>query len=265
MTAFWWSPTAYDDDEPGGSATGPVPLAERRVVRFDPTSLDLSPGRRLRVFAALVCGSPGGITFTGMGHTRVPFLAPSRPISYRQLLRAIEKSPRFTMLHHELSELPLRIGDCSKMFTTIPEEYQHNRRDPDLHPALQDLGDEINEDIREALAALDDPHHYYPGIDEGIEPVSDEHVELVTWALQRELNRELRTGGGFYGSTAVLPAAPLAALPWDVKRALAERRRWRYKQWGLGKDQWKRGSWSLWEVPDDPEYVPRRSQRLLAA
>lgn len=262
MTTFWW--TANGDETPSAAPETPRPLASRRVTRFDPTAPDMSPGRRLRVFAALVCSGSGGIGFTGVNSSRAPFFTPDRPITYGALLQAVARSGKLATPRGELSELPLRIGDCSMMFDQIPEEYQANRRDPDLHPALQDLGDEINEDIREALEGLDDPHHWYPGVDEGIEPVSDEHVELVIWALQRELNRELRTAGGFYGSTSVLPAAPLADLPWDVKRALAERRRWRYQQYGITRDVWARGAWSLWDVPGDAEWVPRRAERLSA-
>lgn len=256
----WWnSPSS------GGAASpeAPVPLAKRPVTRFDPASPDLSPGRRLRTFAALVCQSSSGISIIAPGGLRQPFLHPEQPIEYGPLLHLVQQSPSLAEVRDELSCLPLRVGDCSRLFEAVPEQYEANRRDPDLHPALQDLGDEISEDIREALDALDNPAHYYAGIDEGIDPVSDDHVALVIWALQRELNRELRTGAGLYGSNSVLPAAPLSGLPWNIQRALAERRRWRYREWGIGREQWQRGAWSLWDVPEDAGYVSRRSQRLL--
>ncbi|HZQ37424.1 MAG TPA: hypothetical protein VFD32_15945, partial [Dehalococcoidia bacterium] len=56
-----------------------------------------------------------------------------------------------------------------------------------------------------------------------------------------------------------LPPAPLADLPWRVQRALAERRRLRFAQYGIGRPQWESGLWSLWEVQDDPDWVPRRA------
>lgn len=126
-------------------------------------------------------------------------------------------------------------------------------QDPELHLAMQDLGWMIGYDLTEACESFNDPDLYYPGVDDGIEPVSDEHVDKVIAALQRELNRELRT---LPGSSYKRPAVPLADLQPRIKRAIAERRRLRYKQWGLGKKQFESGTWSLWDVPEDPDWIP---------
>jgi len=127
------------------------------------------------------------------------------------------------------------------------DEYEVSVRDPSLHPALQDLADQIVRDLTEACGAFDDPDLWYPGVDGGIEPVPDEHVELVIWASQRELDRELRRGR---------PSAPLTKLPWRIKRAFAERRRLRFLQWGITKERWALNQWYVHEVPEDPEWKP---------
>ena len=162
-------------------------------------------------------------------------------------------------VRNALSELALRKkGQYPDDIVT--EIGPHTYSNSTLATELHDLALEIMEDIQEACAALDDPDIWYPGVDDGIEPVPDEHVELVIWGLQRELNRELRvydTASGYAGK-APLPAVPLAELPWRVQRALAERRRLRYNQFGIGYDQWLSNKWSLWEVPEDPDWVPRR-------
>lgn len=126
--------------------------------------------------------------------------------------------------------------------------------DPSLHYALQDLGDDINMDEHDACEAA---HAGLPfaGVDDGIEPVTDEHVRRVIPALQRELDRERRRG---------LPAVPLDAMPWPYQRALVERRRLRYQQFGITHEVWKRGTWSLWDVPCDDDYIPFRARYELA-
>jgi hypothetical protein len=238
------------------------PLAQRDVGWFDPTRIDRSPGRRLRVFAALVRPLDGNINAIARQGSREPFVVGRKRMSYGEALEMIENSERLAWAREEFSGILLRVGDCKELLTAVPQDYQRTPRDPDLHPALQDLADEINEDIREALAALDDSNAYYAGVDEGIEPVSDDHVKLVIWAMQRELDRELRPAEGQAGMLSSLPAAPLWELPWHVQRALAERRRLRFMQYGIGREQWQQGTWSLWDIPADPEWVPRRAIRL---
>ncbi|MCC7366420.1 MAG: hypothetical protein IT303_18835 [Dehalococcoidia bacterium] len=247
------------------SATQPVafvPLAGREVGSFDPSRVDPSPGRRLRVFATLVhCVDPA-TGAVALRESHQAFITPGRPLTYLELYETVANDDAHSAIREALSALPLRLGQPKPLLTELPESPQWSARDPDLPPALQDLGDEINEDIREALDTLDNPESYYPGIDSGIAPVTDEHVKLVIWAMQRELNRELRPQEGHYGGSPPLPAAPLEELQWPVQRALAERRRLRFSQWGIFKEQWEKGAWSLWDVPLDPEYVSRRAQRL---
>lgn len=262
MAGVWFASSVYGQEAATREAQAQLPLARRDVGWFDPTRVDTSPGRRLRCFAALVRPLDGNINAITRQGYREPFIVPRRRLTYGEALRAIRASKTLARARPHFEEVPLRVGECRELIERVPDNYQRTPRDPDLHPALQDLGDEINEDIREALDALDDPDVYYAGIDEGIEPVTDEHVKLVIWAMQRELDRELRPAEGQAGMLSSLPAAPLWELPWSIQRALAERRRWRFQQWGIGREEWQRGTWSLWNVPDDPEYVPRRARRL---
>ena len=242
-----------------GAESCTPPLALRQVSRFDLAADDASPGRRLRIFASLVQPSCGLFAPQPEMNWWQPIERAEAP-TYGELLAATTHDAEYSAPRETFAHLPFRIGS-GPAITAIPEDGKANGRDPDLHPALQDLGNEINEDIREALAALDDPHAYFPGVDEGIEPVTDDHVTLVIWALQRELMRELRSADGQAGH-APLPAAPLAELPWNVQRALVERRRLRYKEWGIGRTEYQNNEWSLWNVPEDADYVPRRAARL---
>ncbi|MFN0145493.1 MAG: hypothetical protein ACKVT1_03200 [Dehalococcoidia bacterium] len=250
--------------------TGPVsttpwdnrtPLTSRVISRYDPASDDVSPGKRLRAFAALVAKAEGGVGLTGRPGSEPWLLVPEGAPTYGDLLAAIE-SGELAGARDLFAALPLRCAVDAPLLLAIPGDGQPASKDPELHLALQDLGNEINEDVHEALQALDDPHHWFPGVDEGIEPVTDDHVQLVTWALQRELDRERRSAAGF--GQPLLPPAPLAGLPWPIQRAIAERRRLRYQQFGIGKAQWQANAWSLWDVPADPEFVPRRAARLAA-
>lgn len=141
-------------------------------------------------------------------------------------------------------------------FAALPFTYV-SAKDPELHRGLQDLGWMIGWDIHEACDAFDNPDIWYPGVDEGIDPVPDSLIEVVIPALQRELDRELRypeNQRGFAGS--VLPAVPLAELPWRIQRAITERRRYRYKQFGLSNANRESGVWSLWDVPSDDDWIP---------
>jgi hypothetical protein len=200
MAGLWFDP-GFDRSRPSGPESALLPLDERLVGAFDPSRVDPSPGRRLRVVAALVhCVEPstGAVALRDTHH---PFLVPGEPITYGKLLERLQGDPELEDVRVTLARLPLRLGQPRPLVQAVPADYQWTARDPDLPPALQDLGDEINEDIREALETLDDASAYYAGVDEGIEPVPDEHVKLVIWALQRELNRELRPAEGQYGGS----------------------------------------------------------------
>ena len=239
-------------------------LADRHVGWLDLTRLDVSPGRRLRVFGALIMPKDGNHASVVGKEDRKAVLIDREMVegrlTYAQAYAILRGDAAF-------SSLPLRVlfhHQSPERITEQDEQYAGNVHNPELHASLQDLGDEINEDVREACFAFDDPDLYYPGIDEGIEPVTDEFVRFVIWGLQRELNRELRPAENIavYPYT-VLPAVPLAELPWRIQRALVERRRFRYAQYGITRANWESGTWSLWDVPEDPDWVPRRSARLM--
>lgn len=151
----------------------------------------------------------------------------------------------------DLTGLSLRTYDSIEATFT---EVAH--ADPSLHVGLQDLGWTIGHDLSLACEAFNDPDVYYPGVDEGIDPVPDEHVEKVIWALQRELNRELRYLPGSNGSGEKRPAVPLSKLPWRIQRAIAERRRLRYKEWGIGQAEFENNRWNLWAMPEDAAWTP---------
>ena len=123
-----------------------------------------------------------------------------------------------------------------------------------MHPGLQDLAYQITWDIHEACEAINEPDLYFAGVTEGIEPVTDAHVRLAIWGMQRELLRELRGPAGPTGSRR--PAVTLNDLPWRIQRALVERRRLRYQQWGIGRAEWEANRWSVWQIPDDADWAP---------
>ncbi len=151
--------------------------------------------------------------------------------------------------------LPLRVSSNSEpggeaLVTEIGQGSP--TANPSLHLGLQDLGRQIVWDLHQACAAFDDPNLWFPGIDEGIEPVSDDHVRLVIWAMQRELDRETRPSR----NGVKRPAAPLAELPWRIQRAVVERRRYWYNLYGIGREQWLNNRWTLDGVAEDPDWLP---------
>lgn len=224
-------------------------------------------GRRLRVFARLVrlqyfaTDCAGYVIIRQTDSERIERLTDAP--TYAHALRMAAADPDWQAHFASLalredgggivSDRPQQVSDRS--------QFQPQGRDWELPIALQDLANEICEDIRAACAAFNDPDVWYPGVDVGIAPVSDAHVQLVIAAMQRELGRETRPGpatrhyGAFGGN---LPAVPLAELPFRVQRALVERRRLRFTEYGIGQAEWEAGTWSLWNVRDDPDWLPRR-------
>lgn len=240
-----------------------TPLAERDIRSFTGARVDLGKGRRLRVFAMLVGNSidhwgKSARLSANIDETRPAFIYErDTPITYAEAYDILKN-------HEKFKDIPLRANFHDRpLHSEWRERIPVLGRDPDLHMALHDLAYEINEDITEACAAFDNPDLYFPGIDEGIEPVPDDHVELVMWALQRELNRERRppqdeNGRSMYGQGLLAPL-PLTDLPWRIQRALAERRRYRFTvEYGITKEKWQAGTWDLMSVREDSDFVPRR-------
>lgn len=163
-----------------------------------------------------------------------------------------------------LSALPLRVinplyqrssssSTLSEIPTNLSVDEIKRMRDPELHRALQDLAYTLGMELTLACEAFDDPDVWYPGVYEGIEPLDDDHVRLVIWGAQRELYRELRPTRW---AGPPRPAAPLDQLPFRVQRAYAERRRWHYLQYGIGRTEFETNRWSFWNVNEDPDWSP---------
>jgi hypothetical protein len=111
------------------------------------------------------------------------------------------------------------------------------RSDPELVPMLQDLADIVAWEATQAFTG-----GYYPAIPDIFVP--EDHVTLVMEALQREMDRE--------GKSRQKTPVSFASLAPDRKRALAERRRWWFSKFSITPERWKTGTWSLWEVVDEP-------------
>lgn len=235
------------------------PFGERKFIENGValSDTDATPGRRLRVFSSMILAQAAGIfaSWVEAEYANLP-ITTVREQTYLELLHFVEHAPCRVMFE----KLRLRNG-VSATTPMIIDSIQQNpgSRNPELAFCLQDLGNEINEDVREACESLRNPALYYPGIDEGIDPVSDDHIDLVIWALQRELDRELRYD---IANVKALPSVPLMDLPQRIKRALVERRRYRYAQFGIGHEQWQTGWFNLWEIPEDPDWIPRRQLRM---
>ena len=119
-----------------------------------------------------------------------------------------------------------------------------------LHLALQDLGDIIAVEIDDAFRA-----DYYPGIPEM--KVSKKHVTILMKAMQRELDGE--------ANSRLLTSVQLTDLPWDRQVALAERRRYWFRQFGITPRNWKKGVWSVWKIKGElPEGTHDRIKEAAA-
>ncbi len=67
-----------------------------------------------------------------------------------------------------------------------------------------------------------------------------------------------KADGNFDISGGMLPAPPLEQLPFDIQRALVERRRYRFMEYGITPESWKSGTFSFFSIQDDPNWKPRQ-------
>ncbi len=146
----------------------------------------------------------------------------------RSLMPACYRNKR---LRKALSALPIMTGT------------QGVRSNPELVEPLQDLANIIAYEIR--LAYEDE---YYPGVTD-VAPLTDEHVDRVMVAMQREIDREKRYVDD---ESRLKITAHLPDLPRERKTALAEKRRHWFGVFGITPASWKKGTWSLWKVKNVP-------------
>lgn len=124
-------------------------------------------------------------------------------------------------------------------------------RDPELVAPLQDLADIIAEEIKAAFVS-----DYYPGVD-SVKPLSRLHIKKIMVGMQREIDREAAAP---YRQNVYAPQ--LLDLPYDRQVALAERRRYWFREvFGVTPTRWKKGIWSLWKVKDIPMPYPQYNSR----
>lgn len=240
-------------------------LGDAEVCSFWSESFKLGfSGRRLRVLANLIKGgllyedSPQTLTSREVPKPIVDGL--NRCLTYTELWRSVSagKNSSFEYVKHVFGSLDIATGGAvnERVTTEIDPEYafgDYTRSNPEVHYALQDLGHTFAWDMHLAVQAFDNPDIFYPGLDKRIEPVSNEHVELVIWALQRELSRERRV---VRGTGERRDYAHLDKLPFRIQRALVERRRLRYQQWGITPQSWETGKWSLFDVDEGIDWAP---------
>lgn len=235
---MWWAAAAeapLEDEDVMGSALYDRPINRNCLRSF--TSFEA--GRRIRVLACLVHRYNDMIYY--------------HPQATIELGSAVSSATYGSVLSRAQDD-----DDLKTLFSELPivDSVRVSGGDAQLHPCLQDLATDFYEDSNAACDAFDNPGLYYPGVDPPlIEPVTDEHVHTVIKALQRELDREKRSTASSHGCP--LPGAPLAKLPFAVQRALVERRRYRFAQYGITPQTWRSGVFSLWNVALDEEWMPR--------
>lgn len=234
------------EDNPGWNTSG-APVRFNSHVTF--------AGRRNRVLAAFcryLYRSPAHhahwFTSSGASEPRnKPVFVMDHRMTFREAFgELMGDSEPAEQARHWLSDQRLRKSGIEQMHREIPAE-QPNHRASTMHSYLNDLALMVRRDLVEAI----DAYHnggYYPGVDAGIDPVPDSHVELVIWGAQRELDKETRVGSD---GTTRLPAYPLASLPFGIQRAFAERRRLRFAEWGVTRQGWADNHWSVFDIPDD--------------
>lgn len=106
-----------------------------------------------------------------------------------------------------------------------------------LHPALQDLADILSLETDNALRV-----GYYPQMPDVHVPMK--HVRRVMIAMQREIDGE--------AAARLLVAPQLAAMPWERQCALAQRRRYWYRVYGITPRNYRKQVWSVWKVQPIP-------------
>lgn len=148
------------------------------------------------------------------------------------------RKPRaLIMMGQTLQDLLLSCSDIDLLnHIPIANKAKHNNCNDELISPLQDLGEVIAYEATQAFQA-----RHYPGVP-GIQMISDDRVSEIMTAMQRELDREAK-------SRRQVPAH-LFTLPIERQRALAERRRYWYGEFGITPETWKTGHWNIWHVSD---------------
>lgn len=131
--------------------------------------------------------------------------------------------------------------EARKHLSVIPIVNGTQAVDVELNYSLQDLADIVAWEATEAFTA-----HHYTGRD--VEALSKDHIHELMVALQREMDRESHRTGRKPGV--------FLDLPFERQRALAERRRWWFQQFGITPRQWKKGTFSLWKVSNKIHWPP---------
>jgi hypothetical protein len=108
--------------------------------------------------------------------------------------------------------------------------------DPEVTIVLQDLADAVAQEATNAFQSK-----YYPGIPDITVP--EKLVDQIMVAMQRELDRE---------GLRLKNMAQLSTLSRDRQRALAERRRWWFSKFGITPESWRRGTFNLWKISNEP-------------
>ncbi len=157
------------------------------------------------------------------------------PVSFtvRGLMAACRRDKK---IRKELSKLP------------ISRPPAHSNANAELIGPLQDLADIITHEIKLAYT-----ESYYPGVVD-VDPLTEEHVEQIMIGMQREIDREQRISLelGEDGNKRMKRTVHLPSLSKERKIALAERRRLWFSVFGITPESWKKGTWSLWKVSNDP-------------
>lgn len=160
--------------------------------------------------------------------------------SLRQLMRWLRRNEE---TRRALSRIPL-----SSPHTDHGEQIEQ------LCPALQDLAELIAHEGHMALTS-----QFYAGMPE-VGYISPRRVKEIMEAMSGELRREyswvtIASAMGYYWQAADYKPPKLVLyteLPYERQLALAQRRRYWFRYFGITHRRWKERMWSLWRVPDEP-------------